>query len=180
METNQRNHMSVELERIKQDLMTMERAIGNEPEFNRRHVWASVGWGASGLALMLMGIFPRALPTPWGTVVFLVLFLAPWALMRKSDSPVSAKDLNSGALNGILTVLLLEILYWFSRMATPVPYGLVMGILCVLGGAWSLLLAWGRPWRLGLHAWTLAFMALGFAFPFLPKGTDGLALGMAV
>src|SRR5450432_2953143 len=126
--------MNTEIDRLKQDFVTIGQAIGCEPEFGQRHVWASTGWGISGLVLLLLGIFPHILHAPWGTIAFLVPYLASSYFMIRQSSPASAKDLNSLPLNGIFTAILLGVLFWLRKMAFPIPYGFAMGILCLIAG----------------------------------------------
>lgn len=184
--------MNTEMDRLKQDIQTIEQALGCAPEFGRGTVWASVGWGICGVTLIAMAILHFTFSSRWvGAVVMVTLWLGlPHLFSRLATRFASqqtfgstrtfgsAKDLSSTPLSGVLISLLLGMMFWMNKMM--VPTGLFPALTCLLGGAGCLVFAWGKPWRLGLLIWSLAFIALGFAFPFLPEGTSSLAMGAAI
>jgi hypothetical protein len=70
--------MSTEIYRLKQDIQTIEQALGCEPEFNRGTVWYSVGWGILGGVLMGLGILHIKFSSSWvwvRAVITVTLFL---------------------------------------------------------------------------------------------------------
>ena len=184
--------MSTDIYRLKQDIHTMEQALGCKPEFGRGTVWASVGWGIFGVVLTVLGTLHYTFSNRWvGAAVMVTLWLGlPYLLSRlarRFASPTtygatqmlgSAKDLGSLPLTGIILAALLGLGLWMTKL--ELSSGLFLAAICFVGSLWCLVAAWGKPWRGGLFVWALAFAALGFALPFLPKGTGGLAMGAAV
>jgi hypothetical protein len=183
---NNCNVMNNELDRIKQDLKTMEAVIRREPEFDRRHVWVSIGWGIWGVVFILFGFIPRVVPPTLLTCILIaLLFVLPHILPRlacrdlPAVPPMGDKQLNSNSVGVLILVLSLGIIFWVSRL-TPAPRNMVFALVFLMAASWSLFTAWGRPWWRGLLAFAVAFGAAGFAMPFLPKGLVGPVIGAAM
>jgi hypothetical protein len=180
--------MSIELDRIKQDLKTMEAVIRRGPEFDRRHVWASIGWGVWGVVFILFGLIPHVVPPALLTSILIaLLFALPHFLPRlacRDLHPVrfnsmGNKQTKSGSVGLLIAGLSLGIIFWVSRM-TPAPKNMVFAMIFLMAASWSLFTAWGRPWWRGLLAFAVAFGAVGFAMPFLPKWLVGPIMGAAM
>jgi hypothetical protein len=179
--------MSDEMNRIKQDLKTMEEAIGGGPELDRRYVWVGIGWGIWGIVFILFGLLPAAVPPYLLTAILIILLFAlPHYLPRLAcrDLPAepprqSRNQLHSNSGGLLMGAISLGIVFWVSRMK-PAPPNMVFALVFLLGGAWALFTAWGRPWWKSLLAVAVSFGATGFAMPFLPKGWVGPAMGAAM
>jgi len=178
--------MNHELDRIKQDLKTMEAVIRREPEFDRRHVWASIGFGIWGVVFILFGLIPHAAPPALPPLSLIaLLFVLPYLLPRlacrdlAAVAPAGDKQLNSLGLGLVILALSLGIIFWVSRM-TAAPKNMVFALVFLLAASWSLFTAWGRPWWRGLLAFAAAFGAAGFALPFLAKELVGPVMGGAM
>jgi hypothetical protein len=178
--------MNNELDRIKQDLKTMEAVIRREPEFDRRHVWVSIGWGIWGVVLIFFGLLPHVVPPILPACVLIaLLFVLPRVLPRlacrdlPAVPPAGDKQVNSLGVGLMILALSLGIIFWVSRM-TPAPRNMVLALVFLMAASWALFTAWGRPWWRGLLAFAAAFGAAGFAMPFLPKGWVGPVMGAAM
>lgn len=178
--------MNIELDRIKQDLKTMEAVIRREPEFDRRHVWVGIGWGIWGVVFILFGLLPHGVPRALPAFILIaLLFLLPHFLPRlacrdlPAVPPKGDKEVNSTSVGLLILALSLGIIFWVSRM-TPAPRNMVFALVFLMAASWSLFTAWGRPWWRGLLAFAVAFGAAGFAMPFLAKGLIGPVMGAAM
>jgi hypothetical protein len=182
----QGNIMNNELDRIKQDLKTMQAVIRREPEFDRRHVWVSIGWGVWGVVFILFGLIPHVVPqTLLAFILIALLFVLPHLLPRlvcrdlPAVPPMGDKQVNSPSVGLLILALSLGIIFWVSRM-NPAPRNMVLALVFLMAASWSLFTAWGRPWWRGLLAFAAAFGAAGFAMPFLPKELVGPVMGAAM
>ena len=177
--------MNDELIRLKQDLKTMEQVIRREPEFDRRHVWISIGWGIWGVLFVLCGLVPRTVP-PYllAAVMVILLFALPHFLPKLAcgelpPPPVGDRQINSKPAALLLTALSLGIIFWVSRM-TPAPKNMVLALMLLLTATWALFSAWGRHWWRGLLAYAVGFGAAGVAMPFLSPSLVSPAIGCAM
>ena len=176
--------MNNELDRIKQDLKTMEAVLGREPELDRRHVWQGVAFGIWGAVYAMLGSLPFGMNRFVAAGIAVVLLIAlPACLPRLvcgelPPAPPGDKDLNHNSMGFAILALCVGIVFWCSHLT--VPKMMVPALTFLVGGLWALFLAWGRPWRRGLLAFAVAFLAVGFAAPFLPHGTFALATGLAM
>ena len=146
-------------DRLKQDLETIEEAVGAGPEFDRRHVWTAIGWGISGLILILLGLFSHIIPLwPWGKMIFLALGIGlPFILCRlfvpelpslywfSPAASAASQDLNSFSLAGIIGVFLIGFCLWLGKLSASPE--VVRGAVSVLGGSWFVVWAWRKTWR---------------------------------
>lgn len=177
--------MNDELNRLKQDLKTMEQVIRREPEFDQRHVWISIGWGIWGVLFVLCGLIPRTVPPYLLAAVMMVLLIALPILLPKlacgelPPPPVGDRQINSKSAALLLTALSLGIIFWVSRM-TPTPKNLVLALILLLTATWALFSSWGKYWWRGLLAYAAAFGAAGVVMPFLPQGMVSPTMGCAM
>jgi hypothetical protein len=176
--------MNAEMDRLKQDLKTIEHAVGCRPELDRRHVWQGVGFGVSGLSLAIFGIFPHLVPRPWDTLAFCAVFTGLplflyWLAGRGKDfvDSTTAQLLKAPGRGIIYSVFCLGFLFWLGHMKVSIPYGLAMGLIFILCGLCLVVWASRNPWRRCVLLIGFSFLALGFAFPFLPKESNDLAIG---
>jgi hypothetical protein len=177
--------MNHELDRIKQDLKTMEQVIRREPDFDRRHVWVSIGWGIWGVIFILFGLISHSVP-PFllAGILIVLLFALPVYLPRLAcgdlpPPPPGDREVNSMSGGLLIVAFSLAIIFWVSRM-TPAPRNMVFALIFLMVALWTLCAAWSRPWWRGLLAFAVAFGAAGFAMPFLPKGMVGPVIGAAM
>jgi len=177
--------MNDELNRIKQDLKTMEQVIRREPDFDRRHVWISIGWGIWGVIFILFGLVSHSVsPYLLAGILIALLFALPIYLPRLAcgdlpPPPSGDREVNSISGGMLIMALSLAIIFWVSRM-TPAPRNMVLALIFLMVALWTLCAAWGRRWWRGLLASSVSFGAAGFAMPFLPKGMVGPAMGAAM
>ena len=178
--------MKNELERLRHDLETMEHVIKRGPDFDRRHVWISIGWGIWGVIFISFGFIPRVVPPLLlAGVLIVLLFAMPHFLPRlacrdlPSEPPPGDKEVNSISGAILLVGLSLGTVFWVSRMAHA-PNNLVLALLLLLVALWALFVSWGRRWWRGLLAFAVAFGAAGLAMPFLSRGMIGPAIGAAM
>ncbi len=181
--------MNNDLNRIKQDLKTIETAIGATPEFDRRHVWVGMAWGIWGLFFIAFGFVPHTVVPPifLALVLIALLFLLPTMLPRLAcpDLPalpfssMGSREINSGSVGLLILALSAGIIFWVSRLH-PAPHNLVYSMVFFMTAAWSLFTAWGRPWLRSLFAFAAAFGVAGFVMPFVSGHFVGLVIGAAM
>jgi hypothetical protein len=189
--------MNAEIDRLKQDLEVIEKAVGCETA-DRRYFWNCIGYAIAGLFLVLIGIFPNVMPlSPWGKIIFLALFFGlPFIFCRlfvpelpslysfsqgglQSGLP---QNFNSCFLTGIMIASLLGFMFWLHKMG--VSHELLGGVTLVSAGSCFVVWAWQKRWQ---YSWFVIFgltlVAIGLVMPFLPHKAvipalgAGLALG---
>jgi hypothetical protein len=103
--------MNDELNRIKQDLKTMEQVIRREPELDRRHVWQGVAFGIWGILYVALGSLPLGMNRFVAAGILVVSLIAlPFYLPRfvcgeLPPAPSGDKDLNSNSMGLVIMAL---------------------------------------------------------------------------
>ena len=176
--------MNAEVSRIKQDLKIVEQAIGRGPEYQYAHVWAGIGWGIAGIAMVVGSLLP-SIPYAWTTVLFLALFVAlppllsTWMSGKCVLVPYDNLKVSGLALSAIATAIITPmLLLWFARIGMTSTQMRAVGFLTI--GLILLAYAWGRPARRSLAVSSLGLIVLGIATPFLPFELTAPAVGAAI
>ena len=191
--------MNAEIDRLKQDLQTIEKAVGCETA-DRRYFWLCIGYAIASVFLVLIGIFPNVIPLwPWGKIIFLTLFFGlPFIFCRLfvpelpslysfSQGGLPAgfpQNVNSWLLTGTSVAFLIGFMYWLRKAGAS--YELLEGSTLILAGSCFVAWAWHKRWQ---YSWFLIFgltlVTIGLVMPFLPHKAEvqvpvlgaGLALG---
>jgi hypothetical protein len=197
IDQNEGKHMNAEIDRLKQDLETIEKAVGCGTA-DRRYFWHCIGYAIAGAFLLLVGAFPNVIPLwPWGKIIFLALFIGLPPLFCRLFVPelpslysFSQGGLQSGLpqnfrslfLTGVMIASLIGFMFWLHKMG--ISRELLGDVTLVSVGSCFVAWAWQKRWQ---YSWFVVFgltlVAIGLVMPFLPhKGVisvigAGLALG---
>ena len=118
-----------DLDRIENDLATIQRAAGLELPFGREDVWLNLLLGAGGIVALLWALAPHGLPHHWGLVPLLILTLVCCTRLRNKyrrstgRSPIRRREYTIGfVLAVVLGGLALVYRIWGARLGIPFPY----------------------------------------------------------
>lgn len=171
------------VERVQDDLVTIRQALGlAAPPVGRNQVWGMLWLAACGLFLILLSVFPRVIPQPWGSVLFLAGWLAlpTWGYFNRlrgksSDVKLCATTSKSWLYSVVVVAFGVVFMIWARALGLSWP--IVLGGLFFVEGLPCLVVALLEPWRLSLVGWSIALIVCGLCFPFLRIQNAGVLLG---
>ncbi len=71
-----------EVQRMKDDMAVIERAIGLSPSMGREEVWVNLALAGGGLVALVWALLPTGLPAQWGMVPLILLAIGYLVRMR--------------------------------------------------------------------------------------------------
>jgi hypothetical protein len=171
------------VERIQNDLLTMRQALGLAvPPVSRNQVWGMLWLAACGLLLVLLSAFPRLIPQPWGTVLFLAGWLAlpTWGYINRlrgksGDVKLCATASKTWLYSAVVVAVGITFAIWARTLGLPWP--IIVGGLFFVEGLPCLVVAILQPWRLSLAGWAIALIVCGLCVPFMRVQNVGVLLG---
>jgi hypothetical protein len=183
--------MKIEFDRVKNDLETIQKAMGLSPSLGRewlqwlkRDKWFSFWWCAPGLILIVSALLPvdhaqkyaGLLVNQWaGILVALAMLIITWVYGRKvagrdgrSDGAIrEAKRINGMDRQGFLfglASLIQVVLYGFWSWQHHIAFETFWaGMFIVVGSTYLIVALAVRAWM--LLGWALPFLAYGLCLP---------------
>jgi hypothetical protein len=183
--------MKVELDRVKNDLETIQKAMGMSPSLGRewlqwlkRDKWFSLWWCVPGLILIASAVVPLdhahkysgLVVDQWaGIVVAVTMLIIAYVYGRRvagndgrSDGAIrEAKRINGMDRQGFvfgLTSLIQVIVYGFWGWQHHIAFETFWaGLFIVLGSTYLIVALAARAWM--LLGWAIPFLAYGLCFP---------------
>jgi hypothetical protein len=159
-----------DLERIQNDLATIQQAAGLELPFGREEVWLNLVLGAGGIVALSWALVPHGFPDQWGLIPLLMVVLVYVARLRvkyrqgTGRSPLRRREYTIGfVLALVLSGLLLAYRIWGARLGIPLPH--VQGSAVFFLGLAFLVPAILDRNRIYLIALSVPVMLCGLAIP---------------
>ncbi len=165
-----------EVQRVKEDLATLQQAAGLEPLVAREDVWANLVIAAAGVVAVVWALLPHGMPQQWGMVplVLVVLSYLIWQRARHRQSAGRSaieRKKYSSELAGVILITALALVYrlWatelgISRAIAGGAAFFILGAAIVVFG-----LRESRRWpELGM---AIPIMLCGLAIPLLSVST---------
>jgi hypothetical protein len=171
------------VERVRDDLLTMRQAIGLAvPPVGRSQIWGMLWLACCGLLLILLSVFPRLIPHPWGTLLFIGCWLALpiWGLfnwLRGKQPAANIYPATSRPWLYAFIVVAFGVVFTIWARMLGLSWPIAIGGLFFVEALPCLIVALLEPWRLSLAGWSVALIVCGLCFPFLQKGSAGVLLG---
>jgi hypothetical protein len=192
--------MKPELDRVKNDLQTMQKAIGLAPAFSREWIlwfkrdnWLNLWWGLPGLILIAASLAPLdntsrflgLLAPQWvGLLVTAVLLamLVFWGKLMKSDARPAGVTREYRRINAQGSWFLVGFLAQFAlylvwgRQHGIGAQAFMAGLWLLCGSSLLLLAVVTKAWV--FLGWAIPLLAYGLSQPLLPGREGGLWLGL--
>jgi len=155
------------------------------PPLGLRELWGCIWFGVTGLALLLLGLFPNLHPPPWAGLLLLVCWLAlpargVFRQFARKSRPDDQKHA-SGQVK-LYTVVVVSFGVGFTLWARQLslPWPIVIGALFLIEGLSTLIAALTEWWRLSMVGLSAGLMICGFAIPFVDNSRVLVLVGGAV
>jgi hypothetical protein len=160
-----------DLDRIENDLATIQRAAGLELPFGREDVWLNLLLGAGGIVALFWALAPHGLPHHWGLVPLLILTLVYGTRLRNKyrrstgRSPIRRREYTIGFVLAIVFGgFALVYRVWGARLGIPLAY--VQGsVIFFMGMAFLVPAIMDHRSRIYLVALSVPMILCGLAIP---------------
>jgi hypothetical protein len=170
--------MTGDIDRLKQDLATMEQAIGNTANYGPQHVGMHLGLGIGGVATLTLGTFTDLLETMPTRLVIVPLFLGlpivtAWMFSERpfhfmSLFKTGPAKTGSNRLAVIIGVAIVGFAFFIDWVGAP--KSVMPAVAMMLSAVYLATVGWGQRQHSYLLLAAAAFFLMAIAFPLVPKG----------
>ena len=165
-----------EVQRVKEDLATLQRAAGLESLVGREDVWANLAVAAAGVVAVVWALLPHSMPQQWGIVplILVVLSYLTWQRARHRQSTgrsAVTRKKYSAELAGVVVITLLALVYRLWATELGISREVAGGAALFLLGAAIVVFGLRERQRWLELGIAVPIMACGMAIPLLSVST---------
>ncbi len=165
-----------EVQRVKDDLATLQRAAGLESLVGREDVWANLAIAAAGVVAVVWALLPHGMPQQWGMVplVLVVLSYLTWQRARHRQSTGRSaieRKKYSAELAGVAVVIVLALVYRLWANELGISREVAGGAAFFILGAAIVVFCLRERQRWPELGTAVPIMACGLAIPMLSVST---------
>ncbi len=165
-----------EVQRVKEDLATLQRAAGLESLVGREDVWANLAVAAAGVVAVVWALLPHGMPQQWGIVplVLVVLSYLIWQRARHRQSTGRSaieRKKYSAELAGVILITALALVYRLWANELGISRAVAGGAAFFILGAAIVVFGLRERERWPELGMAIPIMLCGLAIPLLSVST---------